>query len=264
MSNRILPKSIPSLGVAAILASAIVMWSFSQARTDDSDSPAVKKSAVKTFGSKSANRSVSKPSVQKAGRTQAGRTQSISAASVTVEDEAKALEFAQAHHPELANLVVRLQKRMQSQYARAIYELHLDATRINRLQPRYPERYDAELRIWKIGSRARLLAARLSRAKNSKTRGEWETSLRKMLVELTEAKAVKLKLEEQRLTQRLESIRRSISLIQDDPNAAAEREMNRLKRSLQRHNSKLKSKTANPAKLKLKAKPKPALAKQQP
>ncbi|MDA1012938.1 MAG: hypothetical protein O3A00_00625 [Planctomycetota bacterium] len=222
-------RSFSSLIIPVGFGCAVVMCVFSPGLTDDS-----------TAKSQSAESRIDKT-------PKTSKLTLVSAGAVTPSDEAIALDFAQAHHPELAGLVIRLQKRMQSQYARAIQELHVDATRINRLQQRLPERYDVELKIWKISSRARLLAARLIHVGNAKAREQGESNLKQLLLELTEAKAAKLKLEEQRLALRLETVRRSIALIQDDSEAAADRELARLKRSLQRY-SKTKSTTKNPAK----------------
>lgn len=159
------------------------------------------------------------------------KTYPIAAVSTPEEREAEAIEFAVANHPELAKLVSKLKKVAPAEYKNAVRDLFWNAHRINRMQ-RDPERHDLELQVWKTESRARLFAARMAGSSDPTTRRDAETKLRSTLQQLTAAKLAKLKFEQKRIAKRLESLENSIEEIEANPTAAAEREFNRLRRSL--------------------------------
>lgn len=176
--------------------------------------------------------------VQRSGQSSAAkksgtpkRTYPTAIAATPEERESEAIDFAQSYHPELAKLVVNLKRAAPEEYKNAIRDLFFSAHRINRMQ-RDSERHDLELRVWKAESRARLYAARMAGTSDLEARRAAETKLRSTLKQLTAARLAKLKMEQQRLTKRLESLNATIGDIESNPTAAAEREFNRLQRSL--------------------------------
>src|SRR5579883_918317 len=84
------------------------------------------------------------------------------AAPLSPQREAEALAFAREHHPELAALIDKLRKDNRRQFDRALRELAQDRDRLVRLQKQAPAQYEFALAIWKLDSRAHLLAARMT------------------------------------------------------------------------------------------------------
>jgi hypothetical protein len=76
--------------------------------------------------------------------------------------EAVALALVREHHGELIELLDHLKSQKHKAYLQAIQELWRASERLATVRQRDPERYDLELRAWKIDSRIRLLAAKLS------------------------------------------------------------------------------------------------------
>lgn len=141
---------------------------------------------------------------------------------------AAATEFARRHHPELADLLTRLKDRNPRQYDQAVRQLFQTSQRLARVRDRDPERYEVALEAWKLDSRIRLLAARMT------MRGD--SQLEEELAELVRARAdVRLRQlaeERDRLTERLDRIDAMIERIGNNPEAATKRELQRIKRSL--------------------------------
>ncbi len=76
--------------------------------------------------------------------------------------EAAALALVREHHAELIELLDHLKSQKHKAYLQAIQELWRASERLATVRQRDPDRYDLELRAWKIDSRIRLLAAKLS------------------------------------------------------------------------------------------------------
>jgi hypothetical protein len=76
--------------------------------------------------------------------------------------EAVALALVREHHGELIELLDHLKSQKHKAYLQAIQELWRASERLATVRQRDPDRYDLELRAWKIDSRIRLLAAKLS------------------------------------------------------------------------------------------------------
>lgn len=75
--------------------------------------------------------------------------------------EAVALEFAEAHHPELAKLLKNLKKHDPNQYNKGISELRKTILRLDKVREKIPEKYDRELQSWRVNSEIRLQVARI-------------------------------------------------------------------------------------------------------
>jgi len=79
---------------------------------------------------------------------------------LSVSQKNEALKFARKHHPELANLLERLQDTAPSGFARGIREVHLAIQRLDRVREKQPVRFESELANWKTDSEIRLLTAK--------------------------------------------------------------------------------------------------------
>ena len=142
----------------------------------------------------------------------------------------RALEFAREHHPELARLVGQLRKSKPAQFKSAVRHLIQSQERLERLQTRSPERYETALEAWKLDSRIRLLAARMTMSEDP----ELEAELRTVLRQRTDLRLRQLSEERDRLSTRLKRIEETISRIESDPEAAAARDLERVKKNLTR------------------------------
>ncbi len=164
-----------------------------------------------------------------AKRTESKAKKSKKRAAATNRRQAEeALEFARIHHPEVARLVTQLRKTKPDQFKSAIRHLIDSKERLERIQIRSPERYDTALEAWKLDSRIRLLAARMTMSGNP----ELEAELTTALLQRTELRLRQLSDERERLTARLKRIDESISRIESDPEAAAAWDLKRVKKQL--------------------------------
>jgi hypothetical protein len=87
---------------------------------------------------------------------------------ITPEREAAARTFAQRHHPELIQLLDKLQQDMETRYGQAIRQLYQTSERLARTKERSEGDYELQLSLWKVDSRIKLHAARLSVSRNSR------------------------------------------------------------------------------------------------
>jgi hypothetical protein len=78
---------------------------------------------------------------------------------LTEPQQQAALEFVKEHHPQLNTLITRLKKREPAEYHKALDEVHSTLERLQRLQTRDPQRYEVDLKVWKVESRIRLESA---------------------------------------------------------------------------------------------------------
>ncbi|MEZ5942626.1 MAG: hypothetical protein R3C18_14630 [Planctomycetaceae bacterium] len=147
---------------------------------------------------------------------------------VTPEREAAAMTFAKRHHPELASLLETLKKRDAARYESAVRELFRTSERLAKLQPRFPDRYSTELEIWKLDSRIRLMAAQSVSGMPEAQRAE----MKKLLLLRQEIRLAQVVAERKKLAQRLEKLDESISQLQQQSDELAEKEMDRLLRSV--------------------------------
>lgn len=100
---------------------------------------------------------------------------------ITADREAAALEFARTNHPELASLLDGLKKNAPKEYDAALADLDRTVDRLSKLKEKSVERYEIDLADWKITSRIRLLAARLSMNPDVAVEAELRAALRERL-----------------------------------------------------------------------------------
>ena len=147
---------------------------------------------------------------------------------VTPEREAAALTFARRNHPELEKLLVRLQKQNSREFEKAVRQLYQASERLARIQERDPERYEIALEIWKLDSRIKLLAARMTMSSDSSL----EKKLRELVEERVDARIRQMQLDRSRLASRLEKLDEDLKELQEDRDSAVAKDLQRLKKSL--------------------------------
>ncbi|MEQ9411114.1 MAG: hypothetical protein RIK87_25605 [Fuerstiella sp.] len=127
---------------------------------------------------------------------------------LTSDQEDRALEFAKANHPELAELLTRLRAESPTGFARGIREVHLASQRLERFRDKHPARFEAELKSWKMDSEIRLLAAKWAMSQDP----ELERQIRGLLVARQQMRLDRLKLERKKLAERLSQLDRQIGM----------------------------------------------------
>lgn len=157
---------------------------------------------------------------------------------LTPEREAAAKLFARRHHPELADLLDKLQEEMQKQYTQAIRQIYQASERLARIKERSEEDYKLQLNLWKVDSRINLLAARMTKSKDKQLRRQLEQLLRERVA----VKRNILKRDREKVQTRLDRIDKSLEAL-SDVDAAVAADMKRYERI--RPASRSKSKNAN-------------------
>lgn len=148
---------------------------------------------------------------------------------VTPEREAAALTFARRHHPELADILEPLKSMDRKGYDKAIQELFRTSEQLTKLQARTPSRYESELALWKIDSRIRLLVARAAKGDRDKLRKE----VKKLLLDRNDIRMEEYVKEKERLEARISKIDASIDNLKKNGNALADKEIDRLLKSVE-------------------------------
>ena len=146
----------------------------------------------------------------------------------TPEREAAALTFAALQHPELTNLIGPLKETNPKEYERAIRELFRTSERLALIREKSPERYDIELEAWKFGSRIRVLAARLSMARDPAL----EQEVRELLAKQLDARVQLMLLDREDLEQRLKKLESQIKTAQDVRDKQVEKDFEKVLRSV--------------------------------
>lgn len=146
--------------------------------------------------------------------------------SLTKAQEASALKFARKHHAELAELLKRLDAEMASEYQKAIRQIHLVNERLEKLNKRSPDDYQLQLALWKVDSRIKLLAARMTMSSDEKLVSEME----KLLTQKLDLKEKQLVLDRKRTQVRLDRIDGQIEKIRSDRQEYLEKELAKYRR----------------------------------
>lgn len=147
--------------------------------------------------------------------------------------EAAALTFCERHHPELTELLRQLKSMNRDQYAHAIHDLFRASERLARVQERSPDQYELELQVWKIDSRIRLLAARMTMSSNSALEQELEAALKERVsIRLELAKS-----ERKRLSARAAELDRLTATLEKGRDSIAKSELNQIKKQVAEMNT---------------------------
>ena len=151
------------------------------------------------------------------------------ATKITPEREAAAIAFAAQNHSELATLLTNLKQNNPTEYRAAVAELDRVVERLAAMKPKNVQQHDSALALWKMDSRIRLLAARLTMSDNPAIEAELKVAVREK-VELTLAER---KAERERLQKRVEKLDQTISELSTKLDDIAEKELAAVKRSAQ-------------------------------
>lgn len=142
--------------------------------------------------------------------------------------EAAARQFATDHHPELAALLEQLEKTAPAEFAAAIKELDGSRRHVEALKALQPIDYELGLAEWKLMSRIRLKLAQMAVADDPKL----DEQLRQMVKQLVEIRQQALRSEREFVMRRFDRITAALVEYERDPNAAVERELASLAKSL--------------------------------
>lgn len=147
---------------------------------------------------------------------------------ITPEREAAAIAFAQANHPELASLLEGLRKNAAKEYQAALVELDRAVDRLGKTKEKSPDRYEFELTDWKMTSRIRLLAARLTMSSDPVVEGELKAALRERL----ELRIAAQRTERDRLQGRVGKLDQQIEEMTSKADSIVEKQFADLRKSL--------------------------------
>jgi hypothetical protein len=147
---------------------------------------------------------------------------------ITAEQEKQALNFATTQHPELIELLDRLEEINPEQYGRAIRELYRTSEKLRLMADRNPQRHQLEISLWKLESRIRLSLAQ----KVMEEEAELEKNLAPLMAERRDLKRQILELERQQATTRIAEIDKQLEGLQKDPEAETARELKRIRQTV--------------------------------
>ena len=176
--------------------------------------------------------------VAKPERNAASGKAYAAATKITPERETAAIAFAGENHPELATLLTNLKQNNPTEYRAAVADLDRIVERLATLKQKNGQQHDSELAHWKMDSRIRLLAARLTMSDNPALEAELKAAVRER-VELTLAER---KAERERLQKRVEKLDQTIGELSTKLDDVAEKELAAVKRSAQSSKPTAKSK----------------------
>jgi len=147
---------------------------------------------------------------------------------ITADQETQAINFATTQHPELVELLGRLEEINPEQYGRAIRELYRTSEKLRLMADRNPQRHTLEITLWKLESRIRLSLAQ----KVMDDDAEMEKSLAPLMAERRDLKRQILELERQQATTRIAEIEKQLDSLQKDPEAETAKELKRLRQAV--------------------------------
>lgn len=232
-SRRRTPVRVRSM----LLLWTLLCWPLAAGMIRAQESP-VSKAEINTDSTKLSDqsRASDQSNAKTSDKTQANGTRAVSsrAQSLTPVQIERAKEFAATHHPELGELLGRLESYDEPSFVEAIQELLRTMDRLEKLSEKNTERGRVELEDWKLTSRIRLLAARLAMADALPVENPEASSrtikqeIRELLIERAELRKSSLTAERQRLQDRLEKVNRQLSELSERERQNIERELDRL------------------------------------
>jgi hypothetical protein len=175
-------------------------------------------------------------------------------AALTADQEQEALTFARSQHPELADLLVKLQEKNPKEFEKAMQELHRAQQRLLRLAEQSPQRYPLELNLWKVDSRIRLMMGQMILEQEGQ-----EAELKALITDRRNLKIELLKFDRSQAAEKVANLDRQLEQLQRDAESDTEKELAKV-----RQMAKKPGKATKKKQLKLEAKeaaaadPKPA------
>jgi len=152
----------------------------------------------------------------------------VGASGLPAASEAAARQFATDHHPELAALLDQLEKTAPAEFAAAVKDLDGARQHVDRLKTLQPIDYELGLKEWKLMSRIRLKLAQMAVADDPKLDEECQG----MVKQLVEVRQQALRAEREFVMRRFDRITAALVEYERDPDAAVERELQSLAKSL--------------------------------
>lgn len=162
---------------------------------------------------------------------------------ISPEREAAAILFARENHPELAALLDGLKKNAPREYQAALVDLDRAVERIGKLKDKSSDRHQVELAEWKITSRIRLLAARLTMSEDPTVEAELRAALRERL----ELRLGAQRAERDRLQVRVTRLDQQIEEMSSRADATIEKQLVELRKTLPAARPSAKPKAKRPA-----------------
>jgi hypothetical protein len=214
-------------GLRILLAVAFVLTSVLSVRAIAADKPAKDKPADAKVAAEKLSKTEKKPATEKAPAKKSAEAAKPDLEPFPPKREAAAIQFAQQHHAELAELLARLKASHPDQYAKALRELDKTRERLEKARESDADRYAILLREWQLDSRVRLLAARLTMS----TSEELEKELRQTLAERHDARLQLLTYDREKSKGRLQKLDEQIAENVQNREANIDRELDRIKKS---------------------------------
>lgn len=240
MRRSMLRNVLPVWVVQACLLGGLVLADNTPAKTD----PAAKEPVAveKAAGEKTAEATKDTgPSKDKAREAADRKKAAGKLRELDPEREAQALEFARTHHPELAELLLQLKSNDVRQYALGVLEVYRVRERLASLETKQPDRHAAELNSWKIGSRIRVLTARLT----MKSDAELEQELRNLITQQVDLKVQELISERDQLAERVKALDAKIQDAQRDREQQVQAGIEKAKSSVSKLRAQRDSESSN-------------------
>jgi tellurite resistance protein len=222
MSQRNVPLQIAA-GVTGLLL-AFAAPSIAQ---DKPAGAAPKKPATKVVGKKSDDKNVADK--QGGDHEQPGEKQTDKKllprktdADASKSREEAALKFVRENHAELESLLTNLKERQPKQYDAAIRDLYRHSERLGNAKAKDVERYELELKAWKLQSRVQLLTASLLMTPEDESA---KSKLKDALVEQLRSRRELLQFERDQAAKRMERLDEQLKKLDADFDQTAERQL---------------------------------------
>jgi len=151
-----------------------------------------------------------KQSKRKAGaidKGNKGKTESVP--QITDERKVELLAFVDANHPELKELLSKLEKRKKKQrpYLQAMAGLDKAVKKLEGIKERAPRRYDSALKQWNLESRIKVAAAQVKLNDSEESRSNLES----LVTQLVDFHIARMKNDREQLLKRLQSFEKRIA-----------------------------------------------------
>jgi hypothetical protein len=170
---------------------------------------------------------------QGAGAPGKGSKPSAKVIPLTPEREAAALAFANANHPELAELLGNLKTMDETQYKAAVSSLASQADSLAAIAKRDPNVHAVAVKEWKVQSRVSVLAAKVMHL-DPAARSAVEGELRTLLEEQSSLRIVRKELEVKRAAEQLRKSEEQLVKLKADREAWVAQQLKRWLRTKDR------------------------------
>ena len=126
---------------------------------------------------------------------------------VTEQRKTELTAFVDTHHPELKELLTKLEKRKKKKpYRQAMEGLDKAVKKLEGIKRRSPKRYESSLALWKIESRIKVAGAQVKLKDTEENRD----NLKSLVTELVDFKIQQLKNDREQASKRLKQLETKI------------------------------------------------------